>query len=895
MQIRNLPFALLVSAAISFAAESRASEPVVLAQAESMREGEEPPDPAEPEAEAPIPPKAPKGKPTSGIEEIVIRAGESEAVADYEAADSVTGFDASDLEALGAQSVEDLAAYTPNLEIVTSGATTPTFFIRGVGLNDFNANSTGAVAVYQDDVPINSPALQLGTLYDMEAVNILRGPQGTGLARNASAGAIKLYTRKPSGEYGSYLSSSYGNYQYMDFEGALEAPLYSDILSSRLAFRWTQRDGYVENGCANAPSDADQLATNRGHCGNVRPNQTGLTIPQGLPNRVNNLGNWAARGTLRFQPTLDMDWLSGVHGAMRDEDSRLGQTIGTSSFTCVELSPGEDISDFAPRERCYVGFPPVRGKKSQKAFGTGDVNGYTDPDVRAENAQIEAEIAAANCAPTDGLNSPCRQSARDAAKKALAPKLAENLDEDPYRGDYNLVGPTRNNTWGGYLNGDIALPWGISLSTVTGYDTYDRFIDVDLDQSPNTLFHIKTDDEGWQVTQDLKLAGMFSEQLPLRWEIGGWFLRESLDVNIDNSLPPPADIVGVAKRIYTQDIWSGAGYANLEWDIDDKFTLDGGFRWNVERKTIDYLLERSVNVAAQEDETWQAPTGTARLTYRFREDTHVYWKYTRGWKPGHYNATGSLFTGLDAAEPETIDAFETGLRGSWFEGRLGLDWSVFYYDYDQYQLFTVKVDPGASPEFVVINASDAVVYGSELDLVARPFPGTFINVRASWLESEFVDFVQNQFVQQNVGVEAFNVLKEVNNTGNRLLNSPRFKVSVSAEQSIPLGRFGTLTARYDMAWTDDTYYDATAGRGIVNDQNLIWMPENAIGQPAYFVHNLRVGYRPPIGNIEIAGWVRNLADEVYRTFAFDASNFTNTTIHLVGTPRTYGLTLSIGF
>jgi hypothetical protein len=124
-------------------------------------------------------------------EEIVILGGESDAAQDFEAADSVTGFGAEDLAALGAQDIADLAAFTPNLEIVTAGATTPTFFIRGVGLNDFNSNSTGAVAIYQDDVPINAPALQLSTLYDMEAVNVLRGPQGTGLARNASAGAIK--------------------------------------------------------------------------------------------------------------------------------------------------------------------------------------------------------------------------------------------------------------------------------------------------------------------------------------------------------------------------------------------------------------------------------------------------------------------------------------------------------------------------------------------------------------------------------------------------------------------------------------------------------------------------------------------------------------------------------
>src|SRR5262245_30552351 len=130
-----------------------AEEPEPAAQAEDPEQ--KPPDPAadpDPAAEpAPAQPATP-AKPTtkapaapSGIEEIVVKGAESESASDFEKADSVTGFGAEDLAALGAQDIADLAAFTPNLEIVTAGATTPTFFIRGVGLNDFNPNSTGAV------------------------------------------------------------------------------------------------------------------------------------------------------------------------------------------------------------------------------------------------------------------------------------------------------------------------------------------------------------------------------------------------------------------------------------------------------------------------------------------------------------------------------------------------------------------------------------------------------------------------------------------------------------------------------------------------------------------------------------------------------------------------------
>jgi outer membrane receptor protein involved in Fe transport len=890
MRIRSLSIAVLLATQGSGAVEARANEPLIVAQAEpsSAAAGDagQPADEPEEETDAKTAPAPSR----PGIEEIVIKGGESEAAADYQAADSVTAFDASDLEALGAQTIEDLASYTPNLEIVTAGATTPTFFIRGVGLNDFNANSTGAVAIYQDDVAINAPALQLGTLFDMEAVNILRGPQGTGLFRNASAGAIKLYTRKPSGEFDSYLRSSYGNYDYMDFEGAIEAPLYSEILSSRLAFRFTQRDGYGENGCA--ASTVGPFGT---RCGEDPGNASG-PVPPGLPEEVNNLHNWAARGTFRIQPTLDMDWLLGIHGARRNEDSRLGQSIGTSGTIClnndIENCFGRTPNGSLSAERILYPF----GSASQNVFGNSDSGPYQDPDITRMVRSISVPLRQA-CASLPTANNEraiCQRRADNTALMQVSEDLVD-LDDDPYRGDYNRVGPTKNDTWGGYLNGEIALPYGLTLSTVSGYDGYDRFIDVDLDQSPNTLFEIVTEDQGWQATQDVRLAGGFAE-LPLRWEVGGYMLREHIDVQVENFLPSEVGTVGL--RDYTQDIWSAAGYTSLEWDIDERFTLDGGFRWNYERKWLDFFLRRTgVPYQLYPEDEWQAPTGLVRLTYRFREDTHSYWKYTRGWKPGHFNATASGFQPILPAKPETIDAFETGLRGSWFEGRLGLDLSIFYYSYDDYQLFTVKVDSGESPEFVVINASNAEVYGSEIDLVARPFPGTFLNVRGSWLDSRFNDFTQQQFVQQQAGdaLSSDNILKEIDSTGNRLLNSPRFKLSLTAEQTIPLGRYGSITARYDGAWTDDTYFDATEGQGIVNQQGLLWMPENAIAQPAYWLHNIWVGYRPPAGNIEIGGWVRNLTDEVYRTFAFDASNFSQTTIHLLGTPRTYGLTVNVGF
>jgi iron complex outermembrane receptor protein len=235
------------------------------------------------------------------------------------------------------------------------------------------------------------------------------------------------------------------------------------------------------------------------------------------------------------------------------------------------------------------------------------------------------------------------------------------------------------------------------------------------------------------------------------------------------------------------------------------------------------------------------------------------------------------------------------LRGSWFEGRLGLDTSLFYYSYQNYQIFTAQQFAGSSPEFVILNANSAQVYGAEVDAIARPWPGAFANVRFGWLQTEFLDFVQVQQEETSVGGQLTIINRVIQNTGNSLLNSPQFKLSLTGEQTIPLGRYGSLTARYDGVWTDTTFYDASEGYGLPNNQNIVPLPQGTTGQQPYWLHNLRLGYRLPGGRIEIAGWVRNLTNQSYKTFAFDASTFNKTSIYFVGDPRTFGGTLTVSF
>ncbi len=790
--------------------------------------------------------------PDEGIEEIVIK-GQQAVGLETDAPVSVTEFGAEDLTALGVQDVAGVARFTPNLEIRTASSTTPTFFIRGVGLNDFTANASGAVAIYQDDVALNLPALQLGQIFDVEGVEVLRGPQGSGPGRNASAGAIRIYSRKPTGEFDALLRVDVGNFGYVDTEGAAEVPIMDDVLATRMAFRLSRRDGLVENRCA---GKQDVVGLNI--C-----DESGITlIPPGLNERLNDIDNWAARAQLRFQPPdTDMDWLLNVHGGQVDQQQTVGSVVGT-----------------------------------RNGYGTATVTGYIQPEIQQENVEILDSLGIGNC-----TNRQCRAAVRAQAKAVLAKNLAEErpLDRKPFQGDYNLPGYERQDTFGGFVRGDWYVG-SVSLTSVTGYDRYARDRLIDADYSSDTIFEFDIEDDAWQVSQ-LIIASGESDEYPVGWNLGGYILVEELDYNQDTITEVTSGIQPVSQE-YQQESLGFATFAGFDWEFLDDLSLEGGIRYNWERKRIDAdVMRAALNVCdlgliCDDEVVASAPTGTLTLIYTFHDELSAYWKYGRGWKGPQLNvgdgAGGDVVT---AAEPETIDALEFGFSGAWFDGRLGVKGALFWYSYKNYQVFSFTNDFESAPQRVVQNADDVVLYGTELEVEAEPIDLLLLHVRFGWLEGKFLDFVDEAVERIPTGVQEITIDVPITYTGNRLPNTPRFKLSASAEYTIELGRYGSLTPRYDLAWTDDVFFDQTEGRGTPTGLQRLLLPEYAIGQKSYALHSVRLAYRLPDGQSELAVWARNVTDEVYKTLAFDATRSAGLVGNLVGDPRTYGVSMSVAF
>jgi iron complex outermembrane receptor protein len=226
---------------------------------------------------------------------------------------------------------------------------------------------------------------------------------------------------------------------------------------------------------------------------------------------------------------------------------------------------------------------------------------------------------------------------------------------------------------------------------------------------------------------------------------------------------------------------------------------------------------------------------------------------------------------------------------------------MFYYGYEDYQVFIVENSLGNFPQLQIINANNAEVYGLEAALRMEPVDGLVVNGRFAWLESVFLDFTNESVVQTDggIGPDGISISSQLSKvadfSGNRLINSPQFTASFSVAYTISLGRFGQLIPLYDASWSDDIFFDASEGEGQPNFLNQTELPENAIGQRAFWLHNLRLSYRLPDGRMEISTWVRNVTDQVYKTYSFDASTFSKVTLHFPGMPRTYGGSISFSW
>jgi len=158
---------------------------------------------------------------------------------------AVSTMSGKDMETLRIRQPLDLAYLSPSLSTMNATTdSTPLFLIRGVGLDDFNTNNSSGVGTYLDDVFASFPGFLSETMYDVDRVEILKGPQGTLYGKNTAGGAINIISRQPTDDFEGYVDADYSRWETLDLTGAVSGPL-TDNISARLAGTMTrQGEGY---------------------------------------------------------------------------------------------------------------------------------------------------------------------------------------------------------------------------------------------------------------------------------------------------------------------------------------------------------------------------------------------------------------------------------------------------------------------------------------------------------------------------------------------------------------------------------------------------------------------------------------------------------------------------
>jgi iron complex outermembrane receptor protein len=162
---------------------------------------------------------------------------------------SVTAVSQDQLTALGSggQDIRALSGKVPSLLVESSfGRTFPRFYIRGLGNTDFDYNASQPVSLVYDDVVLENPVLKGFPIFDIQQVEVLRGPQGTLFGRNTPAGIVKFDSVKPKDYFGGYARVSYGRFNNVNAEGALNLPL-GDEVSMRISALYQRQSDYVDN------------------------------------------------------------------------------------------------------------------------------------------------------------------------------------------------------------------------------------------------------------------------------------------------------------------------------------------------------------------------------------------------------------------------------------------------------------------------------------------------------------------------------------------------------------------------------------------------------------------------------------------------------------------------
>ncbi len=408
--------------------------------------------------------------------------------------------------------------------------------------------------------------------------------------------------------------------------------------------------------------------------------------------------------------------------------------------------------------------------------------------------------------------------------------------------------------------------WGVSLTatfdvgefeitSITSFDDIDDSRPEETDASPNPLIHGLLAVDQQTFSQEIRIA---QDRDSWSWLAGAYYMKDEATDETGFDLP----LLDFNFASHTdQEITSMAIFADAKFDLSEAWSLSTGLRYTKEDIEQDVLLflvpfdpVDPPLVEGSPDEDFDNVSGRVVLDYRVSDDILIYGGITTGFKAGGIQ---SSLDGIFPYDEEKLISYEGGFKSTLADGRVRLNGAVFYYDYQDLQVFTF-INVGDIGFSFLDNASDARVYGAEIELQMLPTDQLFINLGLGLLDSEYEDFVNPDGDQ----------------SGNQVTLSPDVTFNGLVQYDVPLGDLGAVTFQVDWNYQDEVFFDS--------------LNNPLLSQDSYWLYNGRVAWSSADEHWEAALWGRNLGDEEYLVYAFDLS-FLGFHERMLGTPRSVGV------
>lgn len=625
---------------------------------------------------------AQQAKDTGDIGDIIVTAQRREQnLIDVPAA--ITAIGGEKLGQLNMSTIASIQTQIPNFTVkFARGAnTTPSFNIRGLRGDELAINES-SIAVYTDDAYLGDVTLLIGSIFDVQRVEVLRGPQGTLFGRNTTGGLVHFISAKPTKELSGYANVLYGEDNEWAVEGAVSGPI-TEHIRARVSGRFNTHDGHYTNEYLGAGTN-------------------------GVERKVGDREVWAVRGIVDMD--LGEDTLLRIIGGYSKNNS---QTIPQRSLGAVK--PGQ-TTPTGPGGRFW--------SRSQMCNLS---------DILAAKCLGYAQIAlgaAPNATRGTGL-AITNRTPYDLRVKARSWYTTANLTHDFGWGTLTAITHYNDNRYVQSIDGDYgstpSIGKDLDVVQVTGNTSHEFSQEVRLNGSTDAFDWVT----GAYFYQDKKYTFNDQNVLPATITPTSTIAHtlnqlevktrsEAVFAQLDNHLSDKLTLTVGAR--YSAELREAklATTQLLFGCLPPTFVC-------VSRAAVDIAAYRA-SIGTSNKAVVRTLTGRLALTWEPSKDQTYYTSYSRGAKsPGFsfgFNPNSSPAANSQAMGPvgqETLDAFELGAKWRFLNGRLTVNSAAFFYNFDGKQATLTQFNPSTSSTFSnYINVGTAQMYGAETEINFRP-------------------------------------------------------------------------------------------------------------------------------------------------------------------------------